>query len=130
MINKKTVFLSIVALALIYIWYVNVYCNEKSSTTKKSNTKYTLYYFYSPYCVYCKQFQPEWEFLKKQLSKNQSDKITLIEIDGSDSKNDHISFYYDIKGFPTIILATSNENIIYTGNRTANDMLDFVASKI
>jgi len=84
----------------------------------------TLYYFYSPQCGHCKRFQPTWQELLTHLQKIPN--LHTQAIDVTKSENDNIVFYYNITGCPTLILATPQKNVEYTGNRTTTDIYDFV----
>ena len=45
-------------------------------------------------------------------------------------KNENLAFYYNISAYPTIILVTPNRNIEYSGDRTVEDLQQFVIKHI
>ena len=54
--------------------------------------------FYAPWCGHCKQLQPEYVKLAKQL-KNV---VKVVAMDASDDKNRAIASKYGVQGFPTL----------------------------
>jgi thiol-disulfide isomerase/thioredoxin len=105
-----------IIIAILIIIYL-VFFNSKQ--INKNNTL-TLYYFYSPSCGHCKKFEPTWNSL---VSNNS---IKFNKINGSDINNKDILFYYSVVGFPTLILQTQNKFYEYKGNRTYDNIIDFI----
>jgi len=93
-------------------------------TVTDDPTPFRLYNFYSPMCGWCKKFWPEWESLQKQMAKSHN--LSLIGVNALDPKNENLTFYYNISSYPTIILVTPDKNIEYVGDRTPQDIHDFV----
>jgi len=102
--------------------------NQPIQSESKFNTPFTLYYFYNPGCGYCIQFESTWTALKQKLSGIHE--LSMIAVNASISQNDNLVFYYNIRGYPTIILSTPSKNVEYTGSRELNDLVEFVASHI
>lgn len=101
---------------LIYWQYCKKHNNKK--TTKK------LYYFYHPECPHCKSFMPIWtNFVNQSTHKSSTE---FIAIDASDDINDNLVFYYNIQGYPTILMVTDKKHTKYDGNRTVEDLNDFI----
>jgi thiol-disulfide isomerase/thioredoxin len=71
---------------------------------------------YAPWCGHCKKSMNDF---KQAVEK--SDKIRLINSDESPD----IVRKYNIRGYPTILKSTGQ---IYTGDRSANSILDFANS--
>lgn len=95
-----------------------------------SNKPFTLYYFYNPNCPHCQTFNPAWKTVVNQL-KNIKD-LSIREINSLDKnpENENLSFYYNITGYPTIILVTPDKNMEYTGARKADDLYKYVIDNI
>jgi thiol-disulfide isomerase/thioredoxin len=91
-------------------------------------TPFTLYYFYRPTCPYCKQFEPIWKEIVNHFKNING--ISLRAVDSTLPQNENLSFYYNITSVPTIILVTPEKNIEYEGNRSSNDLYNFVISHI
>jgi protein disulfide-isomerase-like protein len=87
-----------------------------------SSDKPAMIFFYAPWCGHCKNAKPEFE----KLMKMAKGKAYMIDCDA----NQEIAQKYDIKGFPTIRYyprGPKNGNPReYQGNRTAEDMMDFM----
>lgn len=92
------------------------------------NKLHTLYHFYSPSCPHCINFSPAWDQATEKLAKIPN--LSVKKIDGTKPENDNLTFYYDIKGYPTVILATPTKNIEYSGNRTSDDIYQFVIENL
>lgn len=91
-------------------------------------TPFVLYYFYSPTCGYCKQFWPAWHTVVNKLKDVKG--ISVKAIDATHPENENLAFYYNISGYPTVILTTPDRDIEYTGNRNSEDLYKFVVSNI
>ena len=89
---------------------------------------YKLYYFYSPQCIHCNNFNPVWDSLKNELRKFNN--LSIHKIDGTNPNNANLVFYYGISDFPTIILEGPDSKIEYTGDRSLNDLYKFVVQNI
>lgn len=90
-------------------------------------TPFILYYFYNPGCIHCKQFNPVWNAITSKLNPNI---ITVRAIDGTKPENDDLTFYYNLTGYPTVVLVTPIDNIEYDGDRSSDDLYNFIVTKI
>lgn len=127
--GKHIIYFIIGIIAIMYM--AHILMNSKNSKEinlegyGQTRKRYVLYNFYSPSCGYSVQFMPSWERVKNMLSKN--DNIEVKSIDSTMKENSEITFYYDISGYPTVILVTPSGNTIeYQGNRDPNDLYNFV----
>ena len=89
---------------------------------------FTLYYFYSNNCPNCTKFNSTWNTVSSKLANIKS--LHSRKIDTDDSKNEGITFYYNIKRVPTIVLVTPNSTTEYSGAHNINDLYTFVLSTI
>ena len=115
---KKNHLLILILIILVtsYYYYFNKQENFVDPPPSRTTPIITLYY--ATWCSACSGFRPIWDEFKKQV------KIKVREKDCSDNNS-----CPNIPGFPTIILTTSSgKNINYTGDRTVQDLLDFVSS--
>ena len=96
--------------------------NNDDSAKIMSSDKPCIIFFYAPWCGHCKTAKPEFEKLM-QMAKG---KAHMIDCDA----HQDIAQKYDVKGFPTIRYypkGPKNGNPReYQGNRTAEDMMDFM----
>lgn len=77
--------------------------------------------FYAPWCGHCKQLQPEWERMAKQISKE----VKVAKVDATTESN--LASRFHIQGYPTIKYfpagAKSDSNVIdYNGQRDSDAM--------
>jgi hypothetical protein len=112
-LDLKYFILIIILAIIIYYYYWGSYENFVNN---KKTPVITLYY--ASWCSACAEFRPIWDNFKKQSNIN----IKEEDCSGNNSCP-------NIPGFPTIILTNSSgQNITYTGDRTVQDLLDFVSS--
>lgn len=149
-LSSKKVIIIIIAIIVIYTIY-HIFNNNSKTTMhnklvhKKSVNnnqnltdnqtidnelpQYKLYNFYSPHCTHCVQFKPEWANVENRLASIKN--LQLISVDGTNPDNDKLMFYFNIEGYPTVILTTpDNGNLLYNGNRNADDIENFVLSSM
>jgi protein disulfide-isomerase-like protein len=81
-----------------------------------------LIFFYAPWCGHCKNCKPEFE----KVMQKAKGKAHMIDCDA----HQDIAQEYGIKGFPTIRYyprgPKNGMHKEYQGNRTAEDMLQFI----
>lgn len=100
--------------------------NTDMQTT--ANDPFVLYYFHSPGCGHCKNFNPAWELLQQKL--NGSGGVSAKSIDTTKPENENLAFYYNVSAVPTIILITPDRNVEYSGNRSPDDLYNFVVAHL
>ncbi|AEX61580.1 thioredoxin domain-containing protein [Megavirus courdo7] len=104
--------------------------NPVNTESQPSNTQdpFMLYYFHAPSCVHCRNFNPAWEMLRERLAGSRG--ISTAKVDATKPENENLVFYYNVSAFPTIILITPDQNVEYNGNRTPDDLHNFVVAHI
>lgn len=102
--------------------------NFSNPIESQDTTPFILYYFYSPGCPHCDNFSPAWEEVFSRLKNVKN--LTIRKVDTSKPENENLAFYYNITGSPTVILVTPDKNIEYFGNRSAEDVYQFVTSNL
>eukprot|EP00051_Salpingoeca_urceolata_P025359 m.456652 g.456652 ORF g.456652 m.456652 type:complete len:622 (-) comp20326_c2_seq126:6318-8183(-) len=80
--------------------------------------------FYAPWCGHCKALEPVWNKLGKKLASAKGIVVAKMDATANDPPTD-----YNIQGFPTIVLKTSNGITPFDGNRTLGAMLDWLREK-
>ena len=83
--------------------------------------------FYSPNCPHCIKLKPNYEKLAENLKYNKNVRIAEYNL----KENDFDEF--QIRGYPTLVLFKAGEkdkHITYRGNRTVEDMMNFVISNL
>lgn len=125
--QKKTIHLESKKVSINNISDIRV-DNGSQPSINTLDAPFTLYYFYSLNCPHCRNFTPNWEIIKSRLSHLKE--LSIKEIDANKPENENIIFYYNIGGYPTLILVTPEKNVEYTGNRQPDDLFNFVMSHI
>ena len=83
--------------------------------------------FYSPTCPHCIKLKPDFEELAEKLKYNKNIRIAEYNMKQNDFEE------FQIRGYPTLILFKAGEkdkHITYRGNRTVEDMMNFVISNM
>ncbi len=86
--------------------------------------KDVLIEFYAPWCGHCKQFEPKYKELAKELKDDKNLVIAKMDATSNDAPPE-----YKVEGFPTIYFAPAGSKkspIKYSGDRKAEDLKDFM----
>lgn len=83
----------------------------------------TVYWFYRDTCPHCVDMKPEWDKFEYQCMFSN---IRPVRIDITDSRNQNIVDQYGVESVPTIIKIESGMGIVYNGNRTSQDLYEWV----
>lgn len=89
---------------------------------------FILYYFYSPSCGACHKFSPTWNEVSDKFSNVNG--LVMQPVDATKSENEALTFYYNIRAFPTIIFAMPDQHMEYKGNRSPQDLHQFVVDNV
>lgn len=117
--KSVTVIFSLVTvlLLLVALYYFIRKSNKEGFT---SNVKVT--YYFMPECPWCKAFMSEWQ---KFVALAKKEGYTTMEVDATDPANQKAVQEKGIKGFPSVIV-TKGKDVEYSGERTAEDLNNFV----
>ncbi len=130
--NTETLLvLIVVGLILIYLIYKNqksenldiVNADSVSNNKIQQNNKNVLGVYYTNWCGYSRHFLSDLENgLQNDLEKH----VTVRLFDCEKEENKEICQKLGVRGFPTVILHTDKENIMYNGDRSHDDLMNFV----
>ena len=93
---------------------------KPKKTVKKKLNK--LMYFYMDGCVFCDKFTPTWRKLIKENNRNKI--VNMVKINGPNNLT--TATKYGVVSYPTIILLKGNKPYTYDGDRSLDDLLDFI----
>ena len=83
--------------------------------------------FYSPKCPHCIKLEPAYNELAEKLRDNK--KVLIAEYNLLANDFD----WFSIRGYPTLIMFKAGDkdnHIVYSGNRTVEDMMNFVMNNL
>jgi thioredoxin-like negative regulator of GroEL len=86
------------------------------------NTKITVILFKADWCGHCKQFKPTWE----KISDMYKQKYNFVTYD-ADSQTDKFK-EYKVDAFPTVLVKNGSNVIPYDGDRSIDDLNNFLQS--
>jgi protein disulfide-isomerase A1 len=104
---------------------VTVVVGKQFEEIALDNTKDVLVEFYAPWCGHCKNLAPIYEAVGEHF---QNDKNVIIA--KMDATANYVNPALGIQGFPTLKFfpSESNDVVDYEGDRTLEDIVEFVSS--
>lgn len=85
--------------------------------------------YYSPTCPACISMEQDWDDMCNDLEKNYDGDLTIAAFD-PDAIDNFDNIHKRIDGYPTmIILKNGKKHHEYQGNRTKNDMIQYLLDK-
>ena len=92
-----------------------------------SETRYMMVEFYAPWCGHCQSFAPQYREAARALRDTQPE-VRLAKLDATTEKETAEAL--DIQGFPSFKLFRNGRPIDYSGERSADGMVDWITKKI
>lgn len=99
----------------------NVTQSILNNGVEEANQDKVLMLFYAEWCGASRQFLPVWD----EIVETSNIKTEKINVD----KNNELAKEYNIKYLPTLYLVNGNNRIKYEGQRTKNNILEFVSKQ-
>jgi thiol-disulfide isomerase/thioredoxin len=108
-----------------------IYVNNKNSSQFEAdeinNDIFAKYY--SPTCPACISMEQDWDDMCNDLEQNYDGDLTIAAFD-PDAINNFYNIHKRIDGYPTMmILKNGKKHHEYQGNRTKNDMIQYLLDK-
>jgi len=104
-------------LIIIVIIFLLYFLNKPKKVIEKLEISPKIVLYHLNRCIHCRRIMPEWNNFEKEIGN-------IIKTEKKEcSSND-----CNIIAFPTIILYKDNKEYIYNGDRTSEDMKQFVYS--
>lgn len=120
----------ILALALIILvvlaykfWKPYVRGPKREVPTGKAN----LYFFYTDWCGFSQKAMPEWEKLESALKDSPifgTTEVRAVRVNAEEDRK--TALLYEVTGYPTILLESSQGITDFTGKRTSEGLLQFL----
>ncbi|XP_059140714.1 protein disulfide-isomerase TMX3-like [Physella acuta] len=79
--------------------------------------------FYAPWCGHCKKLEPVYREVAKELTQTNSE-VKVGKLDCT--RYSQIASEFSVKGFPTIMFIHGERVFTHRGDRTKEDILEFV----
>jgi len=106
-----SIVIAVIVIILLYILW------------KKYGVK--VYRFHRPTCPYCVQTQKAWDEFKW---KSVGEFAWCCDVDVSDKGSAELSKKFNVKSVPTIIAVKENKIYQYQGDRSCEDLVQWVSS--
>lgn len=112
--------LSCVIIVIIFIAY-KTYMNY--SRTEKFSEEKKVVFVYADWCGHCTRFKPEWSKVEKECKARN---ITTTALNVDHEQNSEFINKYEVNSFPTLLVFKGSQFQKYEGNRTTDQIVDFV----
>ena len=90
-----------------------------------------LYFFYTTWCGHSKKAMPEWEKVKADLRTSPVfGKTTVEPVDVDAEKDPKTASLYEVAGYPTIKLETSNGIYDFDRSVSHDNVMDFLRNTL
>lgn len=105
---------------------VKAQVETKSESGKK---QVIVYNFNTEWCGWSKRFQPEWDkFSQMTQSEPKLAHIRAMDIKCDKAENESMCEKYDVPGFPYVMIEVQGKRIAYSGERTAEALVEFCSN--
>tara|TARA_B100000902_G_scaffold385401_1_gene426730 strand:+ start:1378 stop:1878 length:501 start_codon:yes stop_codon:yes gene_type:complete len=104
--------------------------NKEFINRKESDNKYSILYFYTDWCPYCKSSKQEIEKFKFYIDekKNEDFKIEFMSINCD--KNQKLADQYNIESYPTLKIIHKKDSYDFDAKLTIDNLKQFLDSVI
>jgi thiol-disulfide isomerase/thioredoxin len=130
-LNLKNIIIiiSIIVVILLIQNIFNIKSNYYNSLILFNNHNKTPLFvnFNTTWCYWSKKLNSTWKKLEIDMSNKD---IKIIDIKCDKDNNKELCKRYQINGYPTIKLIIGNKIIDYEGNRSFEDMKNFIESNV
>jgi thiol-disulfide isomerase/thioredoxin len=121
-----------VQVAFLVLFFAIVYRFWKTQPKRevKGNTA-RLYFFYTTWCGHSKKAMPEWEKIESDLRTSPVFGKTTVEAVSVDAEKDpKTASLYEVAGYPTIKLETSDGIYDFDQSVTHDNVMEFLRNTL
>jgi thiol-disulfide isomerase/thioredoxin len=125
-ISKKNMIIIVLAVIVLVLFVRKIFKTGSSNTISNfDNVSDTPKFvnFNASWCYWSKKLNPTWENLKDDMSNKN---IEILDIKCDMEENKDLCERYGIDGYPSIRLIQGNKIYSYDGDRSLDDMKDFI----
>lgn len=142
--TEYVLFVIAIVLVIYYFYYYNKSENLPSTIdqselnnqtlqsvgSEKQSSKPTIGVYYTNWCGYSREFIQQFNNDEQNKVRNAGAEVKLIDCEKDNGPE--LCKKYDVQGFPTILLHSSQNSdpILYNGNRNGDDIAKFVKSNL
>ena len=125
-ISKKNMIIIVLAVIVLVLFVRKIFNTSSSNSISDfDNVSDTPKFvnFNASWCYWSKKLNPTWENLKDDMSNKN---IEILDIKCDMEENKDLCERYGIDGYPSIRLIQGNKIYSYDGDRSLDDMKDFI----
>lgn len=119
--------LLILAFLVYKLWKPAILPAKKTLPSTKAN----LYFFFTNWCGWSQKAMPEWSKLEEIVKTTPyfgTTRVNVIRVDAE--KERKTAELYEVDGYPTVLLETSNGIHKYSKRPTADGLLEFLRTTL
>lgn len=91
----------------------------------------TVSLYYAEWCGWSRKFLPVWKEFAEWITQNKKGVVNVNTVECDKTNDDNLkAMCNNVQGFPTVLLYKNGENIEYSGNRTLDDLKQFITKNI
>jgi thiol-disulfide isomerase/thioredoxin len=133
--NYKYLLLAVVVVGILYLLYRNrseslVQSNDdeqkKNDMAQKSQDNAKLGVYYTEWCGYSRRFNKDLDDGLENDIKNLGVSVERVDCE----KNKNLCETLRVPGYPTVLLHTNDKVVQYQGDRSRNDLLNFIGNNL
>ena len=130
----------LITIILIYFVFQMYYTNDGpivilnksisesfANSNKKGAKDVKVYNFNTSWCGWSVRFQPEWTKFQNAIKNDPSlDNVHVFDVKCDDPANEAKCKEFEVQGFPTVIIETDGQRVVYKGPRESKDLIETV----
>lgn len=134
--NNRILILVAAVIILAVLLYSCTRSKTASTSTKEGfnggNNQKKLMFFRAEWCGHCTRFKPVWdEFVSECTNTKMFPHVQIVELDIDQESTKPLMAKHNVGGFPHVVLTDANDenDVVYSGNRTKEDLIQFLQSQ-
>ena len=130
-LNSKNI-ITIILGIIVFVLFVHKIFNYRKpdnslSTFDNSDETPKFVNFNTTWCYWSKKLSPTWEELKSEMNGKD---VEIVDLKCDVEGNEELCARYQIEGYPSMKLIQGNNIIDYEGDRSLEDMKNFIESNV
>ena len=118
-------FLILLLLAVTLVYQHLILPRKNAEAFAVGPQQQSLVFLYMNGCGWCDKFMPEWDQFSATYSAGLAAKgVAVVSYERSDPKSSQYKDY--VQGYPTVLLVTSSDVIVFEGERTSKGLAEFL----
>ena len=121
----------VLGITILLVLVSRLWRSPKQAKKEIKPNEARLYFFYTTWCGWSKKAQPEWDKVKAAIQAKPifgTTKVDPIEVDAEQDRK--LADLYEVEGYPTILLETSEGLSQYQKRVSSDGVLQFLRQSL